>query len=124
MKEREYHLKFKGMEKLLLGRQVVETIDATRKKTMFVYEVFAAVITMLGLNDLGGEDTVKGINEWVEETLYQRQSQARTKVIREKSEIPEPGGISPAPKTVSGEPNSLSMFTGNSKLSDITGGIV
>ena len=110
--KREYHLRFSKMEKYILGEKVIETLDATGKKTMLIYEAFAALITMLGVKEKDGDEIVSAINAWIEETLYKKKPSAKA-----PSESAPPA----RPQTAGGS-NDFSKFMGNSSFSDLIGG--
>ena len=109
--KREYHLRFSKMEKYILGEKVIETLDATGKKTMLIYEVLAALITMLGVKEKSADETVSAIEAWIEETLYKKKSAA----------TPAESAPSAKPQTAGGSAD-YSSFMGNSSFSDLIGG--
>ena len=109
--KREYHLRFSKMEKYILGEKVIETLDATGKKTMLIYEVFAALITMLGVKEKSADETASAIEAWIEETLYKKKSAA----------TPAESAPPAKPQTDGGSAD-YSSFMGNSSFSDLIGG--
>ena len=108
--KREYHLRFSKMEKYILGEKVIETLDATGKKTMLIYEVLAALITMLGVKEKSADETVSAIEAWIEETLYKKKSAA---TLAESAPPAKPQTAGSA---------DYSSFMGNSSFSDLIGG--
>ena len=109
--KREYHLRFSKMEKYILGEKVIETLDAAGKKTMLIYEVLAALITMLGVKEKSADETVSTIEAWIEETLYKKKS-ATTPAESAPPVMPQ----------ASGGNDDFSKFMGNSSFSDLIGG--
>lgn len=109
--KREYHLRFSKMEKYILGEKVIETLDAAGKKTMLIYEVLAALITMLGVKEKSADETVSTIEAWIEETLYKKKSAA----------TPAESAPPAKPQTAGGSAD-YSSFMGNSSFSDLIGG--
>jgi len=127
MAKKDFHLCFRDMEKRILGRQVIELLDVTEKKTVFIYEILASVIKDLGICDLSGKEIAKEVDIWIAKTLYGYENvrsgdgvdrATRTKDGRaedEKSDNVASSGH------VSGK-YDMSSFMGNSKFSNITGG--
>ena len=111
------------------GKQVIDLLDVTEKKTVLIYEIIASLIKEMGIKGLSGEEIAREIRAWVGKILYENDHQEVTDPAKEfenrrSDRVAERMHVEEIPKGQASGKYDLASFMGNSKFSDITGGRV
>ena len=125
MKLKDYHLSFRDMEKKANGQKVIEVFDASCKRNVLIYEVFAALIVELGLGEFTPEEAISEMERWAGRRLYGKCESSKVPVSpeeavnnKERSDEPEQDMST---RRVAGK-YDMASFMGNSKFSEMAGG--